>query len=93
MSNRPFRFLPAAAAVVALALATPFVSTAVTSVFKTDSAPVALLSQSPLNMASAEAAVPTRDGMPTLAPLIEKVTPAVVNISVKGKAEKATVDE
>ena len=93
MSNRPSRFLPAAAAVVALALATPFVSTAVTSAFKTDTAPGALLSQSPLNMGTAEAAIPTRDGMPTLAPLIEKVTPAVVNISVKGKAEKATVDE
>ena len=98
MSKRPSRFLPAAAAVVALALATPFISAAVTSGFKpfdfkTGTAPVALLSSSPFAMGSAEAAVPTRDGIPTLAPLIERVTPAVVNVSVKGKAEKATVDE
>ncbi len=93
MSKRPSRFLPAAAAVVALALATPFISAAVTSGFKTDTAPVALLSPSPFAMGAAEAAIPTRDGMPTLAPLIERVTPAVVNISVKGKVAKATLDE
>src|SRR5437762_14359055 len=28
------------------------------------------------------AGLPTRDGMPTLAPVLEKVTPAVVNIAV-----------
>jgi len=89
MSNRPFRFLPAVAAVAALALATPFVSSAL----KTDTSSVALMSQSPFGVATAEAAIPTRDGMPTLAPLIERVTPAVVNVSVKGKAEKAMVDE
>ncbi len=33
------------------------------------------------------ASLPTRDGMPTLAPLIEKVVPAVVNISVKTKID------
>ena len=85
MTKRPSRFLPAVAA-AALALAVPFVSSA----FKTDTAPGALLSQSPFGMAQAEAAIPMRDGMPTLAPLIERVTPAVVNISVKGKVEKAT---
>jgi len=30
---------------------------------------------------------PTRDGLPSLAPLVEKVTPAVVNVSVKSKAD------
>ncbi|HYG56050.1 MAG TPA: Do family serine endopeptidase [Burkholderiales bacterium] len=29
-----------------------------------------------------QAALPTRDGVPTLAPLLEKITPAVVNIAV-----------
>ena len=33
--------------------------------------------------------LPTRDGMPTLAPLVEKLTPAVVNIAVKSKIEQA----
>ena len=28
------------------------------------------------------AGLPTRDGLPTLAPILEKVTPAVVNIAV-----------
>ena len=88
MTKRPSRFLPAAAAAAALALAVPFVSSA----FKTDTAPHALFSQTPFGVASAEAAIPMRDGMPTLAPLIERVTPAVVNISVKGKAEKGMVD-
>ncbi|XOV80654.1 MAG: Do family serine endopeptidase [Aestuariibacter sp.] len=32
----------------------------------------------------ANAAIPTRDGMPTLAPMLEKTTPAVVSISVEG---------
>jgi len=92
MSNRPFRYLSAAAAVVALAVAAPFASSFVAQGLKTDTAAVAL-SQSPFGMASADAAIPTRDGMPTLAPLIERVTPAVVNVSVKGKAEKAEIDE
>jgi Do/DeqQ family serine protease len=35
------------------------------------------------------AGIPTRDGVPTLAPLVEKLTPAVVNISVKTKIEMA----
>ncbi|MGE4061967.1 MAG: Do family serine endopeptidase [Rhodospirillaceae bacterium] len=37
--------------------------------------------------ASAQAAqmVPTRDGIPTLAPLVEKVIPTVVNVQVKAK--------
>ncbi len=96
MSKQTSRFLPAAVAFAALAFATPFVGQA----FKTDSlkngsAPVALQQalQAPFTAATAEAAVPTRDGIPTLAPLIEKVTPAVVNISVKGKAEKATASD
>jgi serine protease DegQ len=92
MSKRPLRFLPAVAAVAALALATPYVSSAIYGA-KTDTAPVALLSKSPFGVASAEAAIPTRDGMPTLAPLIERVTPAVVNVSVKGKAERAMVND
>ena len=89
MTKRSFRFLPAAAAVAALALATPFVSSA----FKTDTAPAALtagdIGKALFMPRAAEAAIPTRDGIPTLAPIIEKVTPAVVNISVKGKVEKA----
>ena len=88
MAKCSSRSLPAAAAAAALALAVSFAS----SILKTDTAPHALLSQSPFGGASAEAAVPIRDGMPTLAPLVERVTPAVVNISVKGKVEKATID-
>ena len=80
MSKRTTRFLPAAAAIAALALATPIISSSINSAFKTDTAPVALMS-----MGQAEAAIPTRDGMPTLAPLVERVTPAVVNVQVKGK--------
>jgi serine protease Do/serine protease DegQ len=34
-------------------------------------------------------ALPTRDGTPTLAPLIEKIVPAVVNIAVKSKNDMA----
>ncbi len=89
MTKRSSRFLPAAAAAAALALAVPLIS----STFKTDTAPVALMSQSPFGVAQAEAAIPMRDGMPTLAPLIERVTPAVVNVSVKGKSEKTALDE
>ncbi len=92
MTKRSSRFLPAIAAVAALGLAAPFVSSA----FKTDTAPVALKqaeTQSPFGIGSAEAAVPLRDGIPTLAPLIEKVTPAVVNIAVKGKTEKVDDEE
>src|SRR5258706_5487167 len=32
------------------------------------------------------AGLPTRDGLPTLAPILEKVTPAVVNIAVLQKS-------
>ena len=35
---------------------------------------------------AAEAQVPTRDGLPTFAPILEKVTPAVVNIAVLQKS-------
>jgi Do/DeqQ family serine protease len=38
---------------------------------------------------AADISVPMRDGMPTLAPLVEKVTPAVVNIAVKAKMDMA----
>jgi Do/DeqQ family serine protease len=92
MTKRFSRFLPAAAAVAALALATPIISASVTSAFKTDTAPAALMSGAPFGMASAEAAIPLRDGMPTLAPLIERVTPAVVNVSVKAKAAQVDTD-
>ena len=89
MTKRPSRFLPAFAAAAALAVAVPLIS----STFKTDTAPVALLSKPPFGVAQAEAAISMRDGMPTLAPLIERVTPAVVNVSVKGKVEQAGMDE
>jgi S1-C subfamily serine protease len=92
MSTLPFRFLPTAAVVSTLALATPFASFIVSS-FKTDTAPVPLLSKSPFSVGGAEAAIPTREGMPTLAPLIERVTPAVVNVSVKSKAEQSNIDD
>ena len=36
---------------------------------------------------AADIAVPMRDGMPTLAPLVERVTPAVVNVAVKSKLD------
>ena len=32
-------------------------------------------------------ALPTRDGVPSLAPLVDRIAPAVVNVSVKSKAE------
>jgi serine protease Do/serine protease DegQ len=35
---------------------------------------------------AAQAQIPTRDGLPTLAPVLEKVTPAVVNIAVLQKS-------
>ncbi|MDX2222978.1 MAG: DegQ family serine endoprotease [Rhodospirillaceae bacterium] len=41
----------------------------------------------PLPASAQLAALPTRDGVPTLAPLIEKVTPAVVNVAVKATVE------
>jgi serine protease DegQ len=84
MTKSSSRFLPAFAAAAALALAVPVISSAI----KTDTAPVAL-NQAPFGVAQAEAAIPLRDGMPTLAPLIERVTPAVVNVSVKAKAQPA----
>jgi len=34
---------------------------------------------------AADISVPMRDGIPTLAPLVERVTPAVVNVAVKSK--------
>ncbi|MBY0511931.1 MAG: DegQ family serine endoprotease [Rhodospirillaceae bacterium] len=93
MTKRSSRFLPAAAAVAALALASPFVI----NEFRTDTSPTALtagdLSKALFTSGTAEAAIPVRDGVPTLAPVIEKVTPAVVNISVKGKTEAAELDE
>ena len=36
---------------------------------------------------AADITVPMRDGMPTLAPLVEKVTPAVVSVAVKSKLD------
>ena len=36
---------------------------------------------------AADVTVPMRDGMPTLAPLVERVTPGVVNIAVKSKMD------
>lgn len=36
---------------------------------------------------AADILVPMRDGMPTLAPLVDKVTPAVVNVAVKAKLD------
>jgi Do/DeqQ family serine protease len=36
---------------------------------------------------AADIMVPMRDGMPTLAPLVERVTPAVVNVAVKTKLD------
>ena len=41
----------------------------------------------PVVNAAAQNAIPTRDGIPTLAPLVEKVVPGVVNIAVKSKVE------
>jgi len=38
------------------------------------------------SLAPAHAQVPTRDGLPTFAPILEKVTPAVVNIAVLQKS-------
>jgi serine protease DegQ len=35
---------------------------------------------------AAQAQVPMRDGLPTFAPILEKVTPAVVNIAVLQKS-------
>jgi Do/DeqQ family serine protease len=80
MSKGPTRFLPAAAAVVGLAVGIPFVTSAIQPYFTpTKSTPITVVPR-------AEAAIPVREGMPTLAPLIEKVTPAVVNVAVKAKA-------
>ena len=36
---------------------------------------------------AADVTVPMRDGLPTLAPLVERVTPAVVNVAVKSKMD------
>jgi len=43
----------------------------------------------PLAVQAQIAGMPMRDGTPTLAPLIEKVVPAVVNIAVKSKDDMA----
>jgi len=51
--------------------------------FKTCLGALALFALLPITAASANLPLPTRDGIPTLAPLLRKVTPAVVNISVK----------
>ena len=60
----------------------PTVATAMALVF---AAPVIV------DYAQAQAAqmVPTRDGIPTLAPLVEKVIPTVVNVQVKAKVSMA----
>ncbi|MBX7200727.1 MAG: DegQ family serine endoprotease [Rhodospirillaceae bacterium] len=50
-------------------------------------AAAAALFATPAVNAAAQSAIPTRDGMPTLAPLVEKVVPGVVNIAVKAKVE------
>ena len=39
-----------------------------------------------LILGTAQAQVPTRDGLPTFAPILAKVTPAVVNIAVLQKS-------
>ncbi len=36
---------------------------------------------------AADISIPMRDGLPTLAPLVDKVTPAVVNVAVKSKMD------
>ncbi|MDX2144462.1 MAG: Do family serine endopeptidase [Rhodospirillaceae bacterium] len=43
----------------------------------------------PLAAQAQLAGLPTRDGMPTLAPMIQKATPAVVSIAVKSKVDMA----
>ncbi len=50
-------------------------------------AAAAALFATPAVNAAAQNAIPTRDGIPTLAPLVEKVVPGVVNIAVKAKVE------
>src|SRR4051794_19679538 len=47
---------------------------------------VALLCVISAAVAAQPAGLPTRDGLPTLAPILEKVTPAVVNIAVLQKS-------
>jgi serine protease Do/serine protease DegQ len=54
------------------------------------SAALLMLGAAPVFVPHAHAqtqAVPTRDGMPSLAPLVDRVAPAVVNVAVKSKAE------
>ena len=51
------------------------------------SAAAAALFATPAVNAAAQSAIPMRDGMPSLAPLVEKVVPGVVNIAVKSKVE------
>ncbi len=47
-----------------------------------------MLGAAPVFVPQAHAqAVPTRDGVPSLAPLVDRVAPAVVNVAVKSKAE------
>ena len=50
-------------------------------------AAAAALFATPAVNAAAQNAIPMRDGIPTLAPLVEKVVPGVVNIAVKAKVE------
>ena len=54
-------------------------------------AAIALLAFTPLALPSraADITVPMNNGMPTLAPLVERVTPAVVNVAVKSKLDMA----
>ena len=47
-----------------------------------------MLGAAPVFVPQAHAqSVPTRDGVPSLAPLVDRVAPAVVNVAVKSKAE------
>ncbi len=72
MTGRISRPLPAAATVLALALCTFTLGTTVGAT---------------IQARAADISVPMRDGMPTLAPLVERVTPAVVNVAVKTKLD------
>ena len=60
----------------------PTVATAMALVF---AAPVVV----DYSQAQSAQMVPTRDGIPTLAPLVEKVIPTVVNVQVKAKVSMA----
>ncbi|MHB1204038.1 MAG: Do family serine endopeptidase [Rhodospirillaceae bacterium] len=78
MTARMLRWLPAAAAGAAFAIAAP-------AFVEKNFVPQATAATS---LATLEAA-----GMPSLAPIIERVTPAVVNVSVKEKASADNDDD